>query len=157
MPLLASSVGEEHPVPDGHRPQVDPRRAGLVPQAGSAAHSAAARLRDIISLLLFGLERSPLQDALIDDFPWWKAASPNTRGTPALPPRELTVEGPLASKGGKRPFLMPVGARPPCELVVERRGILRIGGRSMLVSSSSSDPASIIERPLPDLHVVTGR
>ena len=71
MPLLASSMGEEHPGPDGHRPQADPRRAGLVPQAGSTVHS-------------------------------W----------------ELTVEGALASKGGKRPFPMPVGARPPRELAV---------------------------------------
>ena len=157
MPLLASSVGEEHPVPDGHRPQVDPRRAGLVPQAGSAAHSAVARLRDIISLLLFGLERSPLQDVLVGDFPWWKAAFPNARGTPALPPRELAVEGALANKGGKRPFPMPVGSWPPRELAVEHRGILRIGGWSTLASSSSSDRASVVERPLPDLRVVTGR
>ena len=117
-------MGEEHPGPDGRRPQADPRCTGLVPQAGSAAHSAAARLRDIISLLLFGLERSPLQDALAGDFPWWKAAFPNARGTPALPPRELAVEGELTSKGGKRPFPTPVGAWPPRELTVERRGIL---------------------------------
>ena len=156
MPLLASSMGEEHPGPDGRRPQADPRRAGLVPQAGSTTHSAAARLRDIISLLLFGLERSPLQDALADDFPLWKAAFPNARGTPTLPPRELAVEGALASKGGKWPFPTPVRARPPRELTVERRGILPVGGRSTLASSSSSDRASV-ERPPPDLRVVTRR
>ena len=87
----------------------------------------------------------------------WRGRGAREHGSSDTRPRDPrpATAGARRRRGARRQRWKPAfpNARRSTATSRARRGILRVGGRSTLTSSSSSDRANVVEGPLPDPRV----